>query len=224
MLPAVRAWSRHIWMVSASLREERKSRHVFLMRRLPTASASLRKGVAGSVAAAYAASNSGRRAAAMALLVNLSAATSASGSMVSTASPRVARDGRPSETARSDGSAVVSARIAPTAFTRRSETAMSLPSWEAFVFARSVRWNSIWPASHLLKGSESLAMRNASSSSDRSISSFTGALKPRRRERTGSSVTPSNTKSCLAWLSSRTVSLMSSLPSLPSSPALTGMR
>ena len=54
------------------------------------------------------------------------------------------------------------------------------------------------PASHLLNASVSCAMITASSSSDCSIRSFTGALKSRNTEAMGFSATFSKTKDCSA--------------------------
>ena len=89
--------------------------------------------------------------------------------------------------------------------------------------ARRTRDASVCDASHRLNSSRSLAARKASSASDRSSASFTGAEKPRRSDGVGGASMPSKWKDCSASRSSRTFVGAASEPSAARRPTATGM-
>mmetsp|Transcript_58256 Transcript_58256/g.137109 ORF Transcript_58256/g.137109 Transcript_58256/m.137109 type:complete len:218 (-) Transcript_58256:1219-1872(-) len=124
----------------------------------------------------------------------------------------------------SDFSMSLPASVRRTASTSASDSPILFPAWNAATLARMARVKSVWPASQRLKLSSSCPIRNASSSSLRSNSSFTGALYPRSTDSTGSSAISANSNVFLSSLSSSSDSAQRGLPDLAeSTPRRTGM-
>ena len=93
----------------------------------------------------------------------------------------------------SAASSTAPATTARVASTMASSKTSSFPCFASSIKLSNVSRNSVWPASHLLNRSESLAIRKIRSSFSRSVERRTGAEKSRRIEGVGFSGTSSNT-------------------------------